>query len=149
MASDGREYERQNREQRERLVRLGQLLDAPHWGARLPNGWTVAAAFGHLGFWDRVTLAAIERYEREGVTPVKNDFHLINGVLPALFERMSVEQCRSWAVDSAEAVDARIAALSPAMVEEIIQKDGERRIHRHIHRRNHLDQIESALRLAD
>jgi hypothetical protein len=145
MASQAQDYDRQNREQRERLASLGARLTAAQWGARLPNGWTVAALFGHLGFWDRVTLALIERYEHEGVAPVKNDFHLLNGVLATLFEKMNPEQCRAWAVEAAEALDARIAALAPALVAEIIEKDGERRIHRHIHRRNHLDQAEALL----
>jgi hypothetical protein len=145
MANKGQDYSQQNHEQRQRLANLGSRLTRAEWSARLPNGWTVAALFGHLGFWDRVTLALIERYEREGVAPVKSDFHLLNGVLAALFEKMSPEQCRAWAVEAAKALDARIATLAPALVAEIIEKDGERRIHRHIHRRNHLDQVESLL----
>jgi hypothetical protein len=146
MANEAQDYTKQNDQQRRRLLALGASLAPEQWNARLPNGWTVATLFGHLGFWDRVTLAQIQRYEREGVVPVKNDFHLLNGVLAALFERLSPEQCRAWAVDAAEALDARIAALPPALVVEIIAKDGERRIHRHIHRRHHLDHVEALLR---
>jgi hypothetical protein len=146
MANEGQDYFRQNQEQRERLVSLSARLTAPQWSARLPNGWTVAALFGHLGFWDRMALALVERYEREGVAPAKSDFHLLNGVLAGLFERMTPEQCLAWAVDAAEALDARIASLPPALVAEIIEKDSDRRIHRHIHRRNHLDKVEDWLR---
>lgn len=145
MAETAQDYDRQNQEQRERLASLGARLTAAQWSARLPNGWTVVALFGHLGFWDRMALALIERYEREGVVPEKNNFHLLNGVLAGLFERMSPEQCRAWAIDAAEALDARIAALPASLVAEIIEKDSERRIHRHIHRRNHLDKVEALL----
>lgn len=148
MPNVAQDHSRQNEEQRRRLVALGGKLTAPQWAARLANGWTVAALFGHLGFWDRVTLALIERYEREGVVPVKSDFNTLNAVLATLFERMSPEQCHTWAVEAADALDARIEALAPALVAEIIEKDGERRIHRHIHRRNHLDQLEALLRRA-
>jgi uncharacterized protein (TIGR03083 family) len=146
MPNEGQDHGRQNEEQRRRLLALGAKLTASQWTARLANGWTVAALFGHLGFWDRVTLALIERYEREGVVPVKSDFNTLNAVLAALFEKMSPEQCRAWAVEAAEALDARIETLAPALTAEIIEKDGERRIHRHIHRRNHLDQVEELLR---
>jgi hypothetical protein len=148
MPNLGQDHSRQNDEQRRRLAALGANLTASEWTARLSNGWTVATLFGHLGFWDRVTLALIERYEREGVVPVKSDFNTLNAVLATLFERMSPEQCRTWAVEAAEALDARIEALAPALVAEIIEKDGERRIHRHIHRRNHLDQVDALLRRA-
>jgi hypothetical protein len=148
MPNVAQDHSRQNEEQRRRLVALGAKLTAPQWAARLANGWTVAALFGHLGFWDRVTLALIERYEREGVVPVKSDFNTLNAVLATLFERMSPGQCHAWAVEAADALDARIEALAPALVAEIIEKDGERRIHRHIHRRNHLDQVEALLRHA-
>jgi len=146
MTKAGQDYKQQNHEQRERLASLGARLSAAQWSARLPNGWTVAALFGHLGFWDRMALALVERYEREGVAPEKSNFHLLNGVLAGLFERMTPEQCLAWAVDAAEALDARIAALPPALVAEIIEKDSERRIHRHVHRRNHLDKVEDWLR---
>jgi Mycothiol maleylpyruvate isomerase N-terminal domain len=148
MPNEGQDHSRQNTEERRRLAALGASLTASQWSGRLANGWTVAALFGHLGFWDRVTLALIERYEREGVVPVKSDFHTLNAVLAALFERMSPEQCFAWAVEAAEALDARIEALAPVLVAEIIEKDGVRRIHRHIHRRNHLDQVEQLLRRA-
>jgi hypothetical protein len=144
-ANEGQDYNRQNREQRERLASIGARLTAAEWTARLANGWTVAALFGHLGFWDRVALAQIERYEREGVAPVRNDFHLLNGVLAGLFERLGPDQCRLWALEAAETLDARIAALPLPLVAEIIEKDSERRIHRHIHRRNHLDRVEEWL----
>lgn len=144
--NEAADYAKQNDEQRRRLLTLGASLAPEQWSARLPNGWTVAALFGHLGFWDRVALAQIQRYEREGVVPVKNDFHLLNGVLAALFERLSPEQCRAWTVEAAEALDARIVALPPTLVAEIITKDSERRIHRHIHRRHHLDHVEALLR---
>ncbi len=146
MADEGLDYKRLNEEQRRRLARLGAELTPAQWEQRLPNGWSVAATFGHLGFWDRMSLTLLERYAREGVAPAKNDMHLLNGVLAALFEKMNPEQCRAWALDAAEAVDARVEALDAALVAEIVAKDSERRIHRHMHRRHHLDQVESALR---
>jgi hypothetical protein len=145
MTDAEQDYKRLNEEQRRRLARIASGLTRAQWQARLPNGWSVAATFAHLGFWDRVSLALVERYAREGVVPVKSDPHLLNAVTATLFEKMSAEQCQAWALESAEAVDARIASLHAGLVAEIMEKDGARRIHRHMHRSGHLDQVEAAL----
>ena len=51
-----------NRVQTARLRVLVGRLDAATLAARLPNGWTVAVALAHIGFWDRQRLCLLRRW---------------------------------------------------------------------------------------
>ncbi len=136
----------ENDRQRERLRRLAGARGPGEWERRLPNGWTVKTVFVHLGFWDRLSLAQLERYQRAGVARVPHDAELLNAAVAELADLLAPEQAAAWAVRCAEAVDARVRALPPALVAEIEAKDVPRRIQRHLHRREHLDQVEALLR---
>jgi hypothetical protein len=46
---------------------------------------------------------------------------------------------------SAEAVDAKVRAMSSSIVAAILAKDTPRRLHRHLHRREHLDRVKAFL----
>ena len=50
-----------NRRETERLRALVGRLDAAALAVRLPNGWSVAGALAHLGFWDRHRLCLMQR----------------------------------------------------------------------------------------
>jgi len=48
-----RSFERANDESRRRLARLVESLTSVQLAVDLGEGWTVASALGHMGFWDR------------------------------------------------------------------------------------------------
>ena len=48
-----RSFQRQNDDSRERLARLVATLTPTQLSIDLGEGWTVASALGHMGFWDR------------------------------------------------------------------------------------------------
>jgi hypothetical protein len=131
---------------RQRLIDLAAALRPKQWETRLENGWTVATVFAHLGFWDAYSFVLIDRYEREGVTPVPIDYNAVNAASAALFDTLRPEQCYAWAVRSAESVDAKIRLLPEALAREIAEKDSPRRIARHLHRAAHLDKVEARLK---
>jgi len=135
----------ENDRQRERLQKLGAGLRPGDWQRTLPGGWTVKAAFVHLGFWDRMSLEQLERYEQAGVQQVRHEVEQLNRVVAALAEHLSPAQALEWATRSARAVDDKVRALSPSLTAEILAKDTPRRIHRHLHRREHLDKVKQLL----
>ncbi len=136
----------ENDRQRERLKRLGAGLREGDWSRRLANGWTVQMAFVHLGFWDRLSLGQLERCEREGVRKVPHDVELLNAAVADLASALSPRDAFNWTVRAAEAVDARVRGLSPSLAAEVVARDTPRRLHRHLHRREHLDKVEELLR---
>lgn len=135
----------ENDRQRERLMRLGAGLSPADWERALPTGWTVKTVFVHLGFWDRMSLEQLQRYERSGVQPPRHEVEQLNAVVAALAAQLSPQQALAWAVGSAQAVDDKVRGLPPAMTAEILARDTPRRIQRHLHRREHLDKVEQLL----
>jgi hypothetical protein len=69
----------------------------------------------------------------------------LNDVVAALAAHLSPDQALEWAMRSAEAVDAKVRALSSSIVAAILAKDTPRRLHRHLHRREHLDRVKAFL----
>jgi hypothetical protein len=136
----------ENDRQRERLKSLGASLRPGDWQRTLPNGWSVKTVFVHLGFWDRMSLAQLERYEQAGVQPVRHEVEQLNAVVAALAEQLSPQQALEWASRCAQLVDDRLRTLPPSLTAEIEARDTPRRIHRHLHRREHLDKVEQLLR---
>jgi hypothetical protein len=135
----------QNDRTRERLKSLGASLRPADWRKHLPNGWTITTAYLHLAYWDRLALETIERHEKSGVQPARNEVSLLNAVLLDLSRILTPEQTLGWAVASAEAVDTRIRALPAPLLREITEQDTPRRVERYHHRDEHLDEILRAL----
>jgi hypothetical protein len=131
----------ENDHARERLRSLGASLRPEDWQKRLPNGWTVTTAYLHLAYWDRLALELLERHERTGVEPVRHEVSLLNAVLVDLSGMLTAAQAFAWAVRCADAVDAKIRALPASLLQEITEKDSPRRIERHHHRNEHLDEV--------
>ena len=57
-----KEFAESNRVQTERMRQLVARLDDAGYALRLPNGWTVAGAFGHMAFWDRQRLCIMRAW---------------------------------------------------------------------------------------
>jgi hypothetical protein len=135
----------ENDRQRERLRTLGASLEPADWQRTLRNGWSVKAVFAHLGFWDRMSLVQLQRYRRAGVQPVRHEVEQLNAVVAALAEQLTPQQALEWASRCAQLVDDELRRLPPALKAEIEARDTPRRIHRHLHRREHLDKVEELL----
>ncbi len=134
----------ENAAERERLQALAGTLSDEELRRPIGNGWTVSAALAHMAFWDRRTLATLERWEREGVrvTPMNPD-PINDAELPRWLEtppRQAVQE----ALAAAEAVDGKVESLAPELVEAILAQRP-RAVIRAIHRRDHIDEIERAL----
>jgi len=111
---------------------------------RLANGWTVAAALCHLAFWDRVMLGRIERWERDGVEPVVLDARStdpLNDAVHMMSGAVSGPEAARMVLEAAEKIDAKVASLSPEMIEKFAAKGLDRMLHRHLHRRDHLRRL--------
>lgn len=136
----------ENKKQRERLESLVKGLKESGFAHPLPNGWTVGVALAHLAFWDLSQVARIKRWKDEGVKPVSIDAEAINGPLAALSEGLSPRAVAKLVVDAAESIDRLVENLTPEEADELIGLGLERNIRRSLHRQNHLDKIEKALK---
>ncbi len=134
-----------NRASTERLRLLIKRLNEADLLHPMPEGWTVSAALAHIAFWDRRVLLALDLTEREGklVTPqietVVNDI-----VLPLLLAIPPADAAR-LAFETAQALDRRLEGFPEDRLEEL-HTYNKRWVVRALHRGQHMDDIDRALR---
>lgn len=134
-----------NRLQRERLAALVETLDDAALRIRLPNGWTVAGALGHLAFWDRQRLCLIRRWADGDFRSGAYDSDVFNDAVQPLLEMIPPKQIAAAAVRAAEEVDALLLKLPDDMIEETLARPDAPHVNRGEHRGHHIDRIEQAL----
>lgn len=135
----------ENEVERCRLFDLIARLTADDLGRSLPNGWTVATSLAHLAIWDQYCLAAICEWERNGFATYRINIDALNEAVRVLSDAIPPATAVELARKAAEAIDQKIAALSPDMTAAIETSDYTRMLRRALHRRHHLDQIKQAL----
>jgi len=109
------------------------------------EGWTIAVALAHLAFWDQWPLVLVRKWKHQGVTPSNADANTINDALLPFLLALSPRKAANMAVSVAEALDRELAELSPDLIQAIEAVDG-KALHRAMHRKRHLDDIESFLK---
>jgi hypothetical protein len=146
-----RDFVAQNNHQRARLQGLiGRLTDA-ELARSLPAGWTVAGVLAHLAFWDQRALVLIERWQQGGpaaVPPAMSDADVdwINDATKPLALALPPRRAADLTVAVAEAVDRKIEALPEEFLARNAAAGSPLNLLRAEHRREHLDEIEVALR---
>jgi hypothetical protein len=138
-----------NSKERARLKALvGRLSDAD-LARPLSAGWTVAGVLGHLAFWDQRIIVLLDAWQRTGTAPHPNrdlDVDWINDAGKPFLLALPPRQAADLALAIAEAVDGKIASLPDDFAARIAAAGNPISLHRAEHRREHLDEIEAALR---
>jgi hypothetical protein len=142
------EHVAQNRSQLQRLRALVARATDADLALPLPAGWTVAASLAHVAFWDQRAMILLDRWEQQGVAPssiVPGDVDWINDSAKVLCLALPPRTAAQLAIRVAEAVDARIEALSQERIAANRAAGNPIRLLRAEHRREHLSEIEHAL----
>ncbi len=136
-----------NRASRDRLAvvidRLGDRV------IEMEGGWTASALLAHIAFWDRLATVRLEKYLRDGEPPVTAP--------PPLTDLTNEAGMRQWketppavaarqARDAALAMDRVVESISPEELTALKKLDRPQLYDRSDHRKQHLDEIERALR---
>ena len=142
-----KDHNARNRAARERLdaviARVGER------DVSLDDGWTAAALLAHLAFWDRLATTRLEKYLRDGGPPVfATDAvtELTNGAGMRQWKDTPARIAAAQAREAAAAVDRLIETLPADTLAALVAFDRPFLIDRSAHRKEHLDQIERALR---
>ena len=130
-----------------RLRELVQRLTDADLDRPLGEGWTVNAALAHLAFWDRFAGAVLNHWTTGGFVPSgEGDGSFINTAGLPDWLAAPAEYVRDAVITAAAATD-RAAAAIPASLLPMIESGGELwALNRHVHRTEHIEQIEQALR---
>lgn len=142
-----RSYVTENQAERARLQAVVARLTDADMARAMSAQWTVGVGLMHLAFWDRLSLAKFEEWERIGTVqnlPAQGIADGINQAMLPWWRTVAPAHIRHEVIAAAEAVDRKAETL-PAPIVEAILAVRPRMLTRALHRRQHLDQIERAL----
>jgi hypothetical protein len=142
-----KDHNARNRAARERLDAL--IARVGERDIALDDGWTAAALLAHLAFWDRLATARLERHLREGEPPVfATDAvtDLTNAAGMRQWKETSLRVAGTQAREAAAEIDRLIETLPTEKLDGLKALGRSFLIDRSQHRKEHLDQIERALR---
>jgi hypothetical protein len=137
-------YKELNRTSTERVKTYARLSDA-EMQTRVGEHWTVAMALVHLGFWDRRVLYSLDRTEQEGKLYVPQIEIAVNDLSLAFWAAIPSKDALRLAVENAEALDKRLETYPQNLLEQVYNHN-ERWVVRALHRNEHLDEVDAALK---
>ena len=142
-----RSFVTENTKSRERLRKLvEQITDKELKLIIYKEGWTVAAALGHLAFWDERRRVLLKKWQQKGVTPSQYIEDIVNDALIPLLLAIPPRKAAELAVLTAEALDKELEELPPDMITAIESLKDRHALNRAIHRKMHLDEIDALLK---
>ncbi len=134
-----------NRASTKRIRDLAARLSDAEMQHPVGEHWTVAIVFAHLAFWDRRVLYVLDMTERDGKLFIPEIDIVVNDLSLLLWAAIPPREAAQIAIDTAERLDQRLEEYSPALLEEIFNYN-KRWVIRSLHRGEHLDEAEAALK---
>ena len=135
----------QNELERTHLQQVVDELTDEELSRPLQGGWTVAAVLAHLAFWDIRAYTVITKWRRSGIEASPIDTDVVNDVTRELCLAVPPRVAAKLSLKWAQAIDSLLEEISPEFVETIRRSGTTMRLERHVHRREHLDEIQSTL----
>jgi len=144
-----RSHEAENDAERERLRALVTGMGDQQLMRPMPEGWTIAAVLAHVAFWDARAMYWMNKWGPDGEPTVyePEDTDAANEAAKPLCLALRPRDAAQLALRLAEESDAMVKALSDEMLRKISAKgDPPFNLARASHRKEHLDDIDRALR---
>jgi RimJ/RimL family protein N-acetyltransferase len=140
-----RSFIERNRASTERIRALAARLTDEELQHPVGEHWTVAITLAHLAFWDRRAMYVLDMTERDGKLSFPEINVPVNDVSLPLWAAIPPRQAARIAIETAEALDKRLERFPPALLEQVYAHR-ERWVVRALHRGEHLDEIDAALK---
>lgn len=130
----------------DRLRQLVDRLDDRAMGRDLGEGWTVGVALAHLAFWDRLSARRLRSWLDTGeLNDLQGATDLVNEASLFQWRALPASAVRAEALGAATVVNQLVASAGPGRVAALVAAGKPRWAHRHLHRMEHVEQIEKAL----
>ncbi len=140
-----RSYIDLNRSATQRIRDLVARLSDAELQHPVGQHWTVAIALAHFVFWDRRVMYVLDKTQVDGKLFIPEIDIFVNDLSLPLWAAIPPRSAVRLAIETAEEVDRRLENYPPALLEEI-HKYNKRWVVRALHRNEHLDEIEAALK---
>lgn len=135
----------QNRLSTQRIRTLVARLSDEQMQHPVGEHWTVAIALAHLAFWDRRVLYVLDMMERDGKLFIPEIDIFVNDLSLPLWAAIPPRQAARIAIETSTELDKRLENFPPAFLEEIYTYN-KRWVVRALHRNEHLDDVDRALK---
>jgi hypothetical protein len=134
-----------NRSSTERIQALAKRLSDAQSQHLVYAEWTVASVLAHLAFWDRRVMYALDMTQKDGklFTPEIDIF--VNDLSAPLWAAIPPREAAGIAIDTADTLDKRLEAFPEKLLEELYAYK-KRWVVRALHRNEHLDDVDKALK---
>ncbi len=140
-----RSFVQKNKASTERLKALVKNLSDNDMGRKVGADWNVAVALAHIAFWDRRVQFVLDRTQKEGkLSPVELDT-TVNDLLLPTWQLVPGREAARLAVDTAAALDRQLEDFPENLLEQV-SAHNPRWVTRALHRNEHLDEVDAALR---
>jgi hypothetical protein len=107
--------------------------------------WTVAIVFAHLAFWDRRVMYVLDMTAHDGKLFIPEIDIFVNDLSLPLWAAIPPQQAAEICLETAQDLDARLEAYAPTLLNKIYTYNP-RWVVRSLHRGEHLDEAEAALK---
>ena len=134
-----------NRASTERIRALAARLTDAEMQQPVGEHWTVAIALAHLAFWDRRVMYVLDMTERDGALFIPEIDIFVNDLSLPLWAAIPPREAARIAIETAAELDRRLEDFPPALLEEI-HTYNKRWVVRALHRGEHLDEVDAALK---
>ncbi|HUS15626.1 MAG TPA: maleylpyruvate isomerase N-terminal domain-containing protein [Chloroflexia bacterium] len=134
-----------NRASTARMQALVARLSDAEMQTPVGEHWTVAIVLAHLAFWDRRVRYVLDMTERDGEVFVPQIDIFVNDLSLPLWAAIPPREAARIALETAADLDARLAAYAPDLLDALYAYNP-RWVVRALHRNEHLDEAEAALR---
>jgi uncharacterized damage-inducible protein DinB len=141
-----RSFVERNRQSSQRIRDLAARLSDEELQQPVGEHWTVAIVLAHLAVWDRRVMYVLDMTEREGKLFIPEIDIFVNDLSLPLWAAIPPREAARIAIETAETLDRRLEAFSPALIEEI-NAYNKRWVDRSMHRGEHLGEVVAALKV--
>jgi hypothetical protein len=138
-------YIEQNRASTERIRALAGRLSDDEMQTKVGEHWTVAIALAHLAWWDRRIMYVLDMTERDGKLFVPEIDIVVNDLSLPLWAAIPPREAARICIETSEMLDKQLEEYSPELLEEIFNYN-KRWVIRALHRNEHLDDVDTALK---
>ncbi|MCL4265063.1 MAG: maleylpyruvate isomerase N-terminal domain-containing protein [Anaerolineae bacterium] len=145
MALD-RSFVELNRASTERIRALAARLSDAEMQHPVGEHWTVGIVYAHIAWWDRRVMYVLDMTEKNGELFVPEIDIFVNDLSLPLWAAVPPREAVRIALDTAVTLDARLENYDPTLLAEIYNYQ-KRWVIRALHRNEHLDEAEAALRM--
>lgn len=140
-----RSFVQLNRTSAQRIRTLAARLKDAELLKPIGKHWTVAITLAHLAFWDLRVMHVLDVTDRDGkLSAPEIDLSVNDWSLP-LWAAIPPREAARIAIETAESLDARLEGF-PATLLEAIYSYNKRWVVRAMHRNEHLDEVDAALK---